>query len=645
MVAAPGLRVVGEQRPRDHADRAIPGHAVAVVVADDQVGGVALVGTGVQVLGVEGVVDADRGPVLVAQPLPGRDEFALEGARLVARLNDAGGLAALQVEEHAGQAERVRPRARPIHALQPLLAAVGILPEDEVAVVEQPAVQVHAAPERGEAVVRENDQQIVVAQLLHHPTDQGVVVPVVVFDRPAVPAGLPPRSGRVAVLHVAPEHVLDAVGGVEDAGQTPPPQALQSGEEHLLPLTVDVVRLLEEGRIVRHALVERGRVLRQTQSGEVADPFRQVGRVVRRMRDRHRRLLGVDVDGRQVERGVLTGFGQHHPGQAVDLDSGRGAELETHPVGERSPHKFDRLARHRHRRGPGLAVDPYRHRHAERRRRVALQEAVLGPLDQAVEVVGAGAVRGQRHAHTALPDRPRRRPRRVVEERTLAAHQVRHAHRRQLGAVEPVRREGDRNPEHRAPDVAFTEHGPERLRPPEHADLGLLQRDLPFPELQKALDSADVSRGQLGKVAPQVAVEEVEDVVLARIRPGREGRPGDRRQRRVGAGDPPVAPLLAQALEVGQFALLHHPFRQPGILAVETDEHEPLDVRLRRLLPPHDPPQRPHRPRQQRDEGEHDRRQQHEERRHQREPRPGAYVGRHRRRGKERREKRQRDGY
>ena len=494
-------------------------------------------------------------------------------------------------------------------------------------------------------MVREHDQQVVLTELLHHPADQGVVVPVVVFDRPACPPRLPTLRRRVAVLHVAPEHVLDPVGRVEDAGQTPPPQSLERGEEHLLALTVDVVGLLEEGRVVRHALVERGRILREPQRGEVADPFHQVGRVVRGMGDRHRRLLGIDVDRGQVERRVLANLGQHHPGQAVDLDPGRGAELKTHPVRELSPLEFDRLARHRYRRGFGLAVDLDRHRRAERRRRVALQEAVLGPLDDAVEVVGAGAVRGQRHAHTALPDRLRRRPRRVVQERALAAHQVRHAHRRQLRAVEPVGREGDRHPEHRAPDVPLAQHGPERLRPPEHADLRLLQRDLPPAELQEALDPADVGRGQLRQVAPQVAVEKVEDVVFARIGPGRERRPGDRRQRRVGAGDSPVAAPLAEGLEVGELALLHHPLRQLRILAVETDENESLDVGLRRLLPPHDPPKRPHRPGQKRDEGERHRRQQNQERRHQREPRPGADVGRRRRRGQERRKKRQRDGY
>ena len=494
-------------------------------------------------------------------------------------------------------------------------------------------------------MVREHDQKIVVVQLLHHPADEGVVVPVVVLDRPARPARLPTLRRRVTVLHVPPEHVLDAVGRVEDAGEGTAAQALERGEEHLLPLAVDVIGLLEEGRVVRHALVERGGVLREPQRGEVANPFRQVGRVVRGMGDRHRRLLGIDVDCRQVERRVLAGLRQHHPGQAVDLDARRGAELETHPVRELSPLEFDRLARHRHRRGLGLAVDLHRHRHPERRRRIAQEKAVLGPIDDAVEVVGAGAVRGQRHADAAFADRLRRRPRRVVEERALAAHQVRHAHRRQLRAVEPVGRKGDRHPQHRAPDVPLAEHGPERFRPPEHADLRLLQRDLPLAELQEALDPADVGRGQLGQVAPQVAVEEVEDVVLARIGPGRERRPGDRRQRREGAGDPPVAALLAEDLEVGQLALLHHPLGQPRILAVETDEHEPPDVRLRRLLPPHDPPKGPHRPRQKRDEGQRHRRQQHEERRHQREPRPGADIGRRRRRGQERRKKRQRDGY
>ena len=59
VVAAPRLGVVFEDCSGDDARGAIPRDPVAVVVADQEVRGVALVGAAVERVGVEGLVDGD----------------------------------------------------------------------------------------------------------------------------------------------------------------------------------------------------------------------------------------------------------------------------------------------------------------------------------------------------------------------------------------------------------------------------------------------------------------------------------------------------------------------------------------------------------------------------------------------------------
>ncbi len=185
-------------------------------------------------------------------------------------------------------------------------------------------------------MVGEDHQHVALAQLLHDLADEGVVVEVELLDRVLVRARLVPARGRVALLGVAPEHVLDAVGGVEDAGDGPAPLPLEGRQEHLLALAVDVVRHLQEGAVVDDPLVERPGVLGQPERREGPDPLGEVGRVVGRVGDGHGRVLGVEVERRHVERDVLAQLREHHPADGLHLDPGRRAEGERDPVAQAS---------------------------------------------------------------------------------------------------------------------------------------------------------------------------------------------------------------------------------------------------------------------------------------------------------------------
>ena len=293
----------------------------------------------------------------------------------------------------------------------------------------------------------------------------------------------------------------------------------------------------------------------------------------------------------------------------------------------------------------GGAVQLDRHRH--RQRRVALPEHVLGALDAGLEP-GRGdaalptAAAVEDDALPALLELGVRGPGGEEQEGALGAQQVGDAHRRQLGAVEAVGREGDRHPQHRAPDPVLAEDRPERRRLAQQAQDRLLQRDAPAADLEEAVDAADLRRRQHRQVGLPVAVEEVEDVVLGRVDAGRERRPGHRRHRREGGAQAVVAAGGRQLGEVGELALGEQAVGEPRVLAVEADDDEAADPRLAALLAGGEPPQLPERPQQHREDRHHQGDEEDQERRQQGEAGAGADVGRRReRRGEGGRERQQ----
>ncbi len=189
---------------------------------------------------------------------PGHD-LLLQRGGIGARLDDALALAAFEIQEQAGQPQRIGPRPRPVHVAQPFGAAVGAGLQRQIALAQQPLIQVDPAAERAEAVIGDDHQHVAVLQLRPHAADQRIVVKVQLADGVLVRGLLAPAPGGMPGIDVAPEHVLDAIGGVEDADQGALAKAVERGEEHRLALAIDVVRLLQERPIVGDAFVEAPR--------------------------------------------------------------------------------------------------------------------------------------------------------------------------------------------------------------------------------------------------------------------------------------------------------------------------------------------------------------------------------------------------
>ncbi len=350
MVAAPGLRVVVEDRPRHDAGGAAPRHAIARVVAHEQLRRVLDVGPRVELRRVERLADRDLTAIAKTAQLSPNLRFQRGGLR--AWLDDALRFPPLQVEEDAREPDGVGPRRGPVDVCQPVATPVGARLEREVALLSQPRVEVHAAAKRVEAVVRHHHQHVVFAELLHDAADHRVVVPVEIEDGVLIAVG-GLLACRVLRVEIPPEHVLNAIGGVEHADQRALAQPAQAREEHVLPFAIDVVGLLQEHALVGDALVERPRVLGEAQGGIRADPLRQVHRVVERVRHRHRRLGGIEVDGRHVHREVVVHLDDQQPRDARDGDARRRLEPESHPVAQLSSRQRD-LSCHPHRHSPVL---------------------------------------------------------------------------------------------------------------------------------------------------------------------------------------------------------------------------------------------------------------------------------------------------
>ena len=146
------------------------------------------------------------------------------------------------------------------------------------------------------------------------------------------------------------------------------------------------------------------------------------------------------------------------------------------------------------------------------------------------------------------------------------------------------------------------------------------------PIFEVLRDASHVRPGQHGEVRAPIAIDEIEDVVAARLRARAERRPGDGRHRRERRLQPAIRARLLECLEVGQVPVRHEPIGERGVLAIEPDDDEPSDAGTRRSASAQPPPQHPERPEEQRGQRRNERREEHEERREQREAGAGTDV-------------------
>ena len=104
-------------------------------------------------MAVEELVDTDLVLLLIAQTADLLDELGLEGLGLCTRLDDSLGLPTFQVQKQSRQTQSKRPGLGPIDVGQPFRRSVGTLLELQVAVSQQPGIEIDSTPERSEPVI------------------------------------------------------------------------------------------------------------------------------------------------------------------------------------------------------------------------------------------------------------------------------------------------------------------------------------------------------------------------------------------------------------------------------------------------------------------------------------------------------------
>src|SRR5689334_3713088 len=149
-------------------------------------------------------------------------------------------LASLQVEVNARKSERIGSSTAPIDILQPDGARCDSFFDGQVSVLLKPGIQVHAAFERTETVIREDKQSRLRVDKSQRRSEQLIHPAVQIFDNAYV-LSVPARALR---FQEAIEHVLHAITGVEDTREDAPVHSFQSTEEHALAFCVEIVRLL-----------------------------------------------------------------------------------------------------------------------------------------------------------------------------------------------------------------------------------------------------------------------------------------------------------------------------------------------------------------------------------------------------------------
>ena len=202
------------------------------------------------------------------------------------------------------------------------------------------------------------------------------------------------------------------------------------------------------------------------------------------MRDRHRRLLGIEVDRRHVQREVLVHL-DHEQARDARRPSMPGAARNRSVTQSLSSPGVERrrACRRRRRRACCRAIDRARCAAARVSGGVPSTKRVLRALDRRLDAIARRA-----SPATRMPPSLKRSPAgRVVNSRNVPCVPSRSGtrHRAQLGAVEPIRRKRDRHAQDRAPDAVLAEDRPERLRLAQQPQLGLLERNPVASELEE----------------------------------------------------------------------------------------------------------------------------------------------------------------
>ena len=493
VIAAPGALVV-----REDVTQGLPGSrfgrtAVALRVADDQIGPA---GTLFLVLVVASALDL-RDDGFTGLRIDHGQQFRsqlLNQFEPLRRRHDAVPLTAAQVDVQARKADAVCPRPLPIDVQQELLfERVRVRTSGgQVALLEQPGVEVEGAAPGGEPVVRHDDEQGLFAVAVAEPsfgfeTIQGLPddrIQALVEGRNQVGVGGVDLRvvGRVVRIARTPAHVADLVD-VAEVVEEQASRLLQVLVQHVAVLFRDLVagdlRLGQELVGSEHVFGQGLRILGHPLGVEAVHRLRQLRGEVRRRRDGRRGRHRIVVDRTHVELELRFERAQVHATDAPQMLGRHHLEVDLEPVAPLPHPEHDLLVADLYLGALGFRIEVDREGGGQLLR--LTQQRVGGPQQFGLDHI---VVDIQFDDVTAADIAVGEQFRGVEGERALGAEDIRRAHAGEFAACRARDREVGRHADDLCPHAVLLQDLPERGAVPELRVLAARERELPAPHLQ-----------------------------------------------------------------------------------------------------------------------------------------------------------------
>ncbi len=200
----------------------------------------------------------------------------------------------------------------------------------------EPRIEVDASAEGFKPVVGHDDEDASLVELFPDLPDEFIHLAVQVFDD--LPAEFCRRAleGRMTLIKIPIEHVLNAVGGLEYADDGPFLGLGQRIEQHPFPFFVVGVGQFEKRTFLQGSFVEGPGVVRLTQGNEAAEELAEIDGIDKGMRYRESGLLRVDIQRSHVHLKVRLKLGNIESGDSLDFHPQARSENDFYPGRELS---------------------------------------------------------------------------------------------------------------------------------------------------------------------------------------------------------------------------------------------------------------------------------------------------------------------
>ena len=205
--------------------------------------------------------------------------------------------------------------------------------DDQISVFLEPAVQVHPTAEGVKPVIRQHhEQRGVVFAPGHGPANQLIHADIQIFNGGLKSDGNLGGARRMGLVKISPEHVLDAVGSIEDTDAKTFRNFIKSVKKHRFPFPVDVGALLQKMFVFENLLAESPSILGQPECRIGALLLGEIDRIDSRITNRHSGMFGVKMDGGHVEIKLGVGFQEQPTTESLNGNAPASAKPHGDPI-------------------------------------------------------------------------------------------------------------------------------------------------------------------------------------------------------------------------------------------------------------------------------------------------------------------------